>query len=90
MKPMLLLRLATLVTCLAIFSTFESTAQQAVIGTGTSVNGSTGYPAPYGNYYWGARHQMLIRASEISGNCGPMNQLNSLNLPFLAPTTVLL
>lgn len=36
------------------------------VGTGTTTNSSTGYPAPYGNFYWGARHQMLIRASELS------------------------
>jgi PKD repeat protein len=36
------------------------------IGTGTSANTSTGYPAPYGNWYWGARHQMIIRASELT------------------------
>jgi hypothetical protein len=38
---------------------------QFTLGTGTSYNSSTGYPAPYGNFYWGARHQFLIRASEL-------------------------
>ena len=33
------------------------------IGTDTLVNTSTTYPAPYGNFYWGARHQILIEAS---------------------------
>jgi len=36
------------------------------IGTGTGTNSSTGYPAPYGTWYWGARHQFLIRASELA------------------------
>jgi photosystem II stability/assembly factor-like uncharacterized protein len=36
------------------------------IGFGTSVNTNSGYPAPYGNYYWGAKHQYLIQAGEIS------------------------
>jgi len=36
------------------------------VGTGVVQNSPTDYPAPYGNWYWGARHQMLIRASELS------------------------
>lgn len=36
------------------------------VGTGTSTNTSTSYPAPYGNFYWGARHQILIRATELT------------------------
>ncbi|MFH1320281.1 MAG: CUB domain-containing protein [Bacteroidota bacterium] len=34
-------------------------------GTGTGVLGNTTYPAPYGNWYWGARHQMLYTAAEL-------------------------
>jgi hypothetical protein len=37
----------------------------AQIGTGTLVNTTTTYPAPYGNWYWGAKHQFLVRASEL-------------------------
>ena len=37
-----------------------------VIGNGTVQNCNTCYPAPYGNWYWGARHQMLILASELT------------------------
>ncbi len=36
------------------------------IGEGTLENCNTCYPAPYGNWYWGARHQMLIRAEELT------------------------
>ncbi|MFM8596446.1 MAG: CotH kinase family protein [Flavobacteriales bacterium] len=36
-----------------------------IIGTGTVTNSNTDYPAPYGNWYWGARHQILIRANEL-------------------------
>jgi hypothetical protein len=36
-----------------------------IIDNGTEQNGNTDYPAPYGNWYWGARHQILIRASEL-------------------------
>jgi len=38
----------------------------AIIGTGTSFNNGFTYPAPYGNFYWGAKHQILIRASELT------------------------
>ncbi|MBK7587710.1 MAG: lamin tail domain-containing protein [Bacteroidetes bacterium] len=36
------------------------------IGTGNIQNGNTEYPAPYGNWYWGARNQFLILASELT------------------------
>jgi len=36
------------------------------IGSGSSTNTNTEYPAPYGNWYFGAKHQMLILASELS------------------------
>ena len=36
------------------------------IGTGTIQNSTTDYPAPYGNWYWGSRHQILVLASELS------------------------
>jgi hypothetical protein len=48
------------------------------VGTGTITNSSTSYPAPYGNYYWGARHQFLITAAELTAaglTAGPINSL---------------
>ena len=36
------------------------------VGTSTINNGIAGYPNPYGNWYWGARHQFIIRASELT------------------------
>lgn len=36
-----------------------------VVGNGTEQNSPTTYPAPYGNWYWSARNQMLVRASEM-------------------------
>jgi hypothetical protein len=36
------------------------------VGTGTVVNTTTSYPSPYGGFYWGARHQFLILASELT------------------------
>jgi hypothetical protein len=35
------------------------------IGFGTIQNSGTDYPAPYGNWYWCARHQFLFRADEL-------------------------
>ncbi len=40
--------------------------QSSSIGSGTSYNTSTGYPAPYGAYYESAKHQILILASELN------------------------
>lgn len=36
------------------------------VGTGTLTNGTTSYPNPYGNARWSAKHQFLIRASELT------------------------
>lgn len=36
-----------------------------IIDHGTLQNSTTDYPAPYGNWYWGSRHQILVRASEL-------------------------
>lgn len=45
------------------WSTAGTGTNLVTIGTDSLVNTSFGYPAPYGNYYWGARHQILIEAS---------------------------
>ena len=42
---------------------FSSTKQ---LGTGILQNTSTTYPAPYGNFYMGAKHQFLFLASELT------------------------
>ena len=39
---------------------------QIQLGNGTIVNTGTSYPAPYGHWYNGARHQMLITAAEMN------------------------
>jgi hypothetical protein len=46
--------------------TFTTLFNEVTVGTGTGTNSGTSYPAPYGTWYWGARHQFLIRASELS------------------------
>lgn len=53
--------------------TCSDSTQTTTIGTGTMTNDSTTYPAPYGNWYWGARHQIMYRKSELNamGIVGP-------------------
>src|SRR5687767_1593961 len=55
-------------TAILLLVPLFSMSQMALvqIGTGTSVNSAFTYPAPYGNDYWGAKHQILIRASELT------------------------
>lgn len=36
------------------------------LGNGTATNTTTSYPAPFGNFYNGVRHQFLFRASELN------------------------
>ena len=36
-----------------------------VVGTGTQSTTQNSYPAPYGRFYWGAKHQMLFTAAEL-------------------------
>ncbi|MDD2331633.1 MAG: papain-like cysteine protease family protein [Candidatus Cloacimonetes bacterium] len=47
--------------------TFQTGMGEGIIllGNGAITNGSSTYPAPYGNRFWGAKHQMLIPASEL-------------------------
>lgn len=48
------------------------------IDAGTIQNSNTDYPAPYGNWYWSARHQILIHASELLAagiTAGPINSI---------------
>lgn len=54
------------------------------IGTGTATNGSTGYPAPYGNWYDGAKHQMLYTASELLAAGMPPGQIVALGFDVTA------
>ena len=52
---------------------------QKTVGSGTIVNTTTTYPAPYGNFYKGAHHQFLILESELMAQgIYAGNALNSL------------
>lgn len=56
-----------------------SNSATSVIGTGTATNTTTSYPAPYGNWYWGARHQIMFTAAELQAmgmtNGGKINSI---------------
>ena len=55
-----------------------------VIGTGILQNSPTDYPAPYGNYYWSARHQLLFKASELIAAGLTQGNINSLAFNVLS------
>ena len=50
---------------------------EAEIGNGTTTNTGTSYPAPYGQWYYGAKHQFSITASELSNAGIPSGALIS-------------
>jgi PKD repeat protein len=62
---------------LASFSYGQTTI---TIGTGTQSNSNTNYPAPYGNWYQGAKHQIIITAAEL--NAAGMTAGDILSLAF--------
>jgi hypothetical protein len=50
-----------------------------IIGTNQAQNTTTTYPAPYGNWYWGSRHQFLITAADLTAAglaAGPIDALS--------------
>lgn len=61
-----------------------------VIGTGNIQNSPYDYPAPYGNWYWGARNQMLITAPELTAAGLTAGDISSLafNVVSTNPNTV--
>ena len=75
-------------TCQAVPATCPGTSQ-VTLGTGTQQNTTTGYPNVYGNWYWGARHQVLILASELNamGVYGGVLSSMALNVASISGTT---
>ena len=69
---------------LLIFSVQLVAQSTITIGTGSSSNTNTSYPAPYGNWYQGAKHQMIIRATEL--NAAGMTAGNISSLAFNVAT----
>ncbi len=52
-------------SCGASVTSCFSTGTNTTVGTGTSVNGTTTFPAPYGNWYKNAKHQFLYSAADL-------------------------
>lgn len=50
------------------------------VGNGAIINSSTSYPAPYGNFYMGAKHQFLFLASELTAAGLSAGNITSLSL----------
>ena len=59
------------------------------IGSGTITNSPYDYPAPYGNWYWGARHQILIKGSELAASGLTAGDIQSLafDIEYTDPVT---
>lgn len=78
----------TLATALLIcLNAFPATI---TIGSGGGTNTSTTYPAPYGNWYWGSKHQLLITAAELNAAGMSAGDINSLAFNVQTPNGVAL
>lgn len=59
------------------------------IGTGTVQNSPYDYPAPYGNWYWSSRTQMIIPASELTAAGLTAGNITSLAFDVVSTDPVL-
>ncbi|MCB9167595.1 MAG: PKD domain-containing protein [Flavobacteriales bacterium] len=66
MMPKPFLHGAFLISAMLLIPPVAQAQVTIEIGTGQSTNGANQYPAPYGNLLPGARHQMLVLASELA------------------------
>jgi len=57
-------KLTPFIFVLLSFQTYSQTSFHT-IGTDTVRNSAGTYPSPYGNWFWGAKNQFLIQASEL-------------------------
>lgn len=71
---------------MALFCSSFSYGQTIItIGNGTTTNTGTSYPAPYGNFYWGAKHQIIIQAAELQAAGMSAGDINSLAFNVATP-----
>ena len=63
-------RLLLLLVCLVVGASAFAQTDTIQIGSGTVQNSTLSFPSPYGHFYEGAKHHMLIRASEWAGATG--------------------
>jgi PKD repeat protein len=66
MKNSLRLTFTIFMSCF-ISSILLGQVQQIILGTGTTSNTTTTYPAVYGNWYYGAKHQIIVTKQELNG-----------------------
>jgi len=89
MKKLFVFLLSSAICHFTSYTCFSQST--AIIGTGTSFNDGFTYPAPYGNFYWGAKHQILVRASEMTAAGMGAGNITALafqvNIPGGAPLT---
>ena len=55
-----------------------------VIGTGTVQNSPYDYPAPYGNWYWASKNQMLIPAADLLATGLTAGNIHSLSFDVVS------
>ena len=55
---------------------------------GTLQNSNTDYPAPYGNWYWSARHQILVHGSELIAAGLTAGPINSIGFEVVSTNTI--
>ncbi len=54
--------------CESSIQTLVASGGNITFGTDTTTNITTDYPSPYSNYWGGAKHQILIKASELTAS----------------------
>ena len=55
---------------------------------GTLQNSNTDYPAPYGNWYWSARHQILVHGAELIAAGLTAGPINSIGFEVVSTNTI--
>ena len=78
----------TLLVFGSIFPQLGWSQISVTVGSVTLQNTPTSYPAPYGNFYWGARHQMIIRASELNALGVSGGGLTSVGFMVVTPSGI--
>lgn len=77
-------RLSAFVALLALICN-NLIAQTYQVGNGTISNDGV-YPAPYGNLYWGARHQFLVTAAELTAAGASAGDITALGFDVINPS----
>ena len=71
----------SILTCDSIGSIVQADTSTAI------QNADTQYPAIFGNWYWGARHQFVYRADELAAAGYLAGNIDSIGIPIIALST---